>query len=557
MNREGKRCLLYSRVSTEIQVDGYSLDAQKNGLKRFAEREEMTVVDMYEDAGKSGKSIEGRPAFKKLLSDVENGLDVDYVLVYKLSRFGRNAADILNSLALLQTYDVNLICIEEGIDSSQTSGKLLISVLSAVAEIERENILEQTMNGRREKARQGKWNGGPPPYGYMIKDGVLQIEEDEAKIVKMVFEMYTTTKIGYTGIAKYLNLQGITKKKRKESDVTIFSGRFIQILLDNPVYCGKIAYGRRMREKVKGKKNEYRIVAKKDFSITEGQHEAIVSEEIWEKAHSKRINTGVKFASKSGQDRAYLLTGILKCPKCGSSMYANRIRWTKKDGTYKEVMYYACSRNKQERGHYCDYSANLKKTDIEPLVIEFIKELVQDEHFAVEIKKKIGLQVDTTKIDTEIRNYESKLKEVELNKARLEREIDSLPIETTHRERKLHDMTLRLDALYDTIVEIEEKVEDAKLRRKSVEAEFITMENIYKILEHFGELYDIISDEEKKELIATLVKEIQIYPEGESDTPLESMKFNFPVYKDGQEVNEIFLNKRTNVETLAVLSRKR
>ncbi len=557
MNREGKRCLLYSRVSTEIQVDGYSLDAQKNGLKRFAEREEMTVVDIYEDAGKSGKSIEGRPAFKKLLSDVENGLDVDYVLVYKLSRFGRNAADILNSLALLQTYDVNLICIEEGIDSSQTSGKLLISVLSAVAEIERENILEQTMNGRREKARQGKWNGGPPPYGYMIKDGVLQIKEDEAKIVKMVFEMYTTTKIGYTGIAKYLNLQGITKKKRKESDVTIFSGRFIQILLDNPVYCGKIAYGRRMREKVKGKKNEYRIVAKKDFSITEGQHEAIVSEEIWEKAHSKRINTGVKFASKSGQDRAYLLTGILKCPKCGSSMYANRIRWTKKDGTYKEVMYYACSRNKQERGHYCDYSANLKKTDIEPLVIEFIKELVQDEHFAVEIKKKIGLQVDTTKIDTEIRNYESKLKEVELNKARLEREIDSLPIETAHRERKLHDMTLRLDALYDTIVEIEEKVEDAKLRRKSVEAEFITMENIYKILEHFGELYDIISDEEKKELIATLVKEIQIYPEGESDTPLESMKFNFPVYKDGQEVNEIFLNKRTNVETLAVLSRKR
>lgn len=156
MNREGKRCLLYSRVSTEIQVDGYSLDAQKNGLKRFAEREEMTVVDMYEDAGKSGKSIEGRPAFKKLLSDVENGLDVDYVLVYKLSRFGRNTADILNSLALLQTYDVNLICIEEGIDSSQTSGKLLISVLSAVAEIERENILEQTMNGRREKARQGK-----------------------------------------------------------------------------------------------------------------------------------------------------------------------------------------------------------------------------------------------------------------------------------------------------------------------------------------------------------------------------------------------------------------
>ena len=95
--------------------------------------------------------------------------------VYKLSRFGRNAADILNSLELVQSYGVNLICIEEGIDSSQTSGKLLISVLSAVAEIERENIIEQTMNGRREKARQGGWNGGFAPYGYTLEDNKLMI----------------------------------------------------------------------------------------------------------------------------------------------------------------------------------------------------------------------------------------------------------------------------------------------------------------------------------------------------------------------------------------------
>ena len=556
MNREGKKCILYPRVSTEMQVEGYSLDGQKNSLKRFAEREEMQVVGIYEDAGKSGKSIEGRPAFKRMLSDIQDGLDVDYVLVYKLSRFGRNAADILNSLEFIQSYGVNLICIEEGIDSSQTSGKLLISVLSAVAEIERENILEQTMNGRREKARQGKWNGGPAPYGYMLKDDSLIIEEQEAEIVRTVYEKFVNTNMGYNGIAKYLNLQGIKKAPHKKTDIEEFSGHFIKILLDNPVYCGKIAYGRRTREKVKGTRADYRVVHKQDYCLVDGLHEGIVSEELWLKAHEKRKVTGVKSASKYGKDRAHLLTGIIKCPKCGSGMYANRVCWTKKDGTYKEIMYYACSRNKQERGHYCDYSANLKKTDIEPLVIEFIKDLVQDEHFAAEIKKKIGLQVDTTKIDTEISNYENKLREVELNKSRLEREIDSLPIDTAHRERKLHDMTLRLDALYDTIAEIEEKVEDAKLRKKSVEAEFITMENIYKILEHFNELYDIISDEEKKELISTLVKEIQIYPEGESKMPLKSMKFNFPVYKDGKEVREIFLNSDTNVETVCVMKRK-
>lgn len=132
MNREGKKCILYPRVSTEMQVEGYSLDGQKTSLKKFAEREEMQIVGIYEDAGKSGKSIEGRPAFKRMLSDIQEGLDVDYVLVYKLSRFGRNAADILNSLEFIQSYGVNLICIEEGIDSSQTSGKLLTAVFFAL-----------------------------------------------------------------------------------------------------------------------------------------------------------------------------------------------------------------------------------------------------------------------------------------------------------------------------------------------------------------------------------------------------------------------------------------
>ena len=132
MDRTGKRCVLYSRVSTEMQVDGFSLAGQKTCLTSFAKREELRVVGEYEDAGKSGKSIEGRPAFKRMINDIKGGLKVDYVIVYKLSRFGRNAADVLNSLELIQDYGVNLICTDEGIESSQASGRLLISVLSVV-----------------------------------------------------------------------------------------------------------------------------------------------------------------------------------------------------------------------------------------------------------------------------------------------------------------------------------------------------------------------------------------------------------------------------------------
>ena len=552
MNRYGKRCVLYPRVSTEMQVDGYSLEGQKNMLTRFADREEMIVVDTYEDAGKSGKSIEGRPAFQKMLRDIEDGLDIDYILVYKLSRFGRNAADILNSLELVQSYGVNLICIEEGIDSSQTSGKLLISVLSAVAEIERENIIEQTMNGRREKARQGGWNGGFAPYGYTLEDNKLMIEETEAVAIRKIFELYTSSEIGLGGIANQLNLQGIRKIPRQNGTLEDWTGHFIKLILDNPVYCGKIAYGRRTKEKVKGTKNDYQMKRNDDYILTEGQHKGIVSEEVWEKAHAKRLRTGVKQPSKIGRDRVHLLSGLLKCPVCGSPMYTNKHAWTNKDGTYKEIYYYVCSRNRMVRGKHCEYKAMLKKTDIEPMVIEAIREIVRNEEYAQAIKKRIGVQIDTKAVDKELEGYQAKLKEVDLNKTRLEREIDSLPADAKYRERKLHDMTLRLDSLYDVIVELEEKIEDARLRRDAIKQQAITLENIYKIMVNFDCVYNIINDEEKRNVVTALIKEIEIYRNDESEYPLKRIGLNFPVFKDGGEVTELLWDKGNTVETQAL-----
>lgn len=555
MNRYGKRCVLYPRVSTEMQVDGYSLEGQKNMLTRFADREEMIVVDTYEDAGKSGKSIEGRPAFQKMLRDIEDGLDVDYILVYKLSRFGRNAADILNSLELVQSYGVNLICIEEGIDSSQTSGKLLISVLSAVAEIERENIIEQTMNGRREKARQGGWNGGFAPYGYTLEDNKLVIEETEAVAIRKIFELYTSSEIGLGGIANQLNLQGIRKIPRQNGTLEDWTGHFIKLILDNPVYCGKIAYGRRTKEKVKGTKNDYQMKRNDDYILTEGQHKGIVSEEVWEKAHAKRLRTGVKQPSKIGRDRVHLLSGLLKCPVCGSPMYTNKHAWTNKDGTYKEIYYYVCSRNRMVRGKHCEYKAMLKKTDIEPMVIEAIREIVRNEEYAQAIKKRIGVQIDTKAVDKELEGYQAKLKEVDLNKTRLEREIDSLPADAKYRERKLHDMTLRLDSLYDVIVELEEKIEDARLRRDAIKQQAITLENIYKIMVNFDCVYNIINDEEKRNVVTALIKEIEIYRNDESEYPLKRIGLNFPVFKDGGEVTELLWDKGNTVERVDYLFR--
>lgn len=250
MKKKQCKCYLYTRVSTAMQVDGYSLDAQRDKLRKYAEFEDMIIAGEYSDEGFSGKNIQGRAEFRKMLHDIQDEKDgVSYVLVFKLSRFGRNAADVLNSLQFMQDYGVNLICVEDGIDSSKDAGKLMISILSAVAEIERENIRTQTMAGREQKAREGKWNGGFAPYGYKLERGDLVIADDEVEVIRIIYDRYIHTNDGVAGVAKYLNRNGFVKKLRQNNTIPGFSRNFVQDVLDNPVYMGKIAYGRRRTEK--------------------------------------------------------------------------------------------------------------------------------------------------------------------------------------------------------------------------------------------------------------------------------------------------------------------
>lgn len=190
------------------------------------------------------------------------------------------------------------------------------------------------------------------------------------------------------------------------------------------------------------------------------------------------------------------------------------------------------------------------------MVIEAIREIVRNEEYAQAIKKRIGVQIDTKAVDKELEGYQAKLKEVDLNKTRLEREIDSLPADAKYRERKLHDMTLRLDSLYDVIVELEEKIEDARLRRDAIKQQAITLENIYKIMVNFDCVYNIINDEEKRNVVTALIKEIEIYRNDESEYPLKRIGLNFPVFKDGGEVTELLWDKGNTVETVVQLVRK-
>lgn len=554
-----KKCYIYTRVSTEMQADGYSLDAQKEKLKKYAQYQEMVIVDEYSDAG-SGKNIADRYDFSRMLSDIKAEKDkIDFVLVFKLSRFGRNAADVLGSLQIMQDYGVNLICVEDGIDSSKDSGKLMISVLSAVAEIERENILIQTMEGRKQKAREGKWNGGFAPYGYKLVEGNLVIAEDEVDVIKVIYNKFTTTNMGINAVASYLNNNGYKKKKRQNGTLDAFSASFVKAVLDNPVYCGKIAYGRRKNEKIQGERNKYHIVKQKEFPIYDGIHEAIVPEEIWQAAQEKRKITGFKYEKKHSLDHANILSGILKCPNCGASMYGNVNRKKKKDGTYyRDYFYYACKHRIKVDGHRCDYRKQWGQSKIDNAVAEIITKLVQNPRFSEAIKQKINSKVDTAELEKQLENLKKEHKQSEGAIKKLGQQLDKLDVFDPSYDRKYEDMQARLDGLYERIDSLEIEMAEVELRIQNVKQEKIKSENVYSILRTFDKLYDKLTDFEKKELMGSFLEKVEIYPqEQENGQILKSLKFRFPIYFNGSEAFGVSWDNETTVESIVLMSRVR
>lgn len=554
-----KNCYIYTRVSTAMQVDGFSLEAQKEKLRKYAEFQEFTVAGEYSDEGKSGKNIEGRSEFQCMLNDIADGKDnVEYVLVFKLSRFGRNAADVLNSLQLMQDYGVSLICVEDGIDSSKDSGKLMISVLSAVAEIERENILVQTMEGRKQKAREGKWNGGFAPYGYKLVEGELKIAEDEAEIIRIIYDKFIHTTMGANTVARYLNRQGYVKKKRQNGTLDAFTAHFVKLVLDNPIYCGKIAFGRRKTEKIQGSRNQYHVVKQEEYPVYEGIHEAIISEEDWLLAQEKRKKTGVKNEKVYSMEHQHLLSGILRCPECGAALYGSVNRKRKKDGSfYRDYWYYACKHRLEYDGHKCTYKKQIHQNKINDAVVEVIRHIVKNSQFDVAIKEKLEASVDLTTYEKEELSVKAQIKQLNVAKERLGNQIDRLDYSDKYYEQKYNDMQNRMNSLYDEIAEANATLETLQMQIRGIKEQQISQQRVYEFLELFDIMYDEFTEAEKKEFFNSFIKRIEIHPQPlENGQILKSIQFRFPVYYQGSEVDTFFPNKENTVETVVLLSHK-
>lgn len=385
-NRKGgdrlrkKKCYIYTRVSTMAQTEGYSLDAQQEKLRKYAEYKNLEIAGEYCDAGKSGKSIKGRPAFQQMMEDVASQKDdVSYVLVFKLSRFGRNAADVLKSLQLLMDYEVDLVSVDDAIDSSTQGGRLTLAILSAVAEIERENITVQFLAGKMQKLKEGGWPGGPIPYGYRKENDKLVQYPQEAEIVKLIFDLYLQDGMLATSIVRYLNDNGFTRVIRGK--VSPFKYDFITTVLDNPVYCGKIFYGRRTNSKESQKQ-------KREVLEIQGNHEPIISVEQWELVQQKRKEHYGRCQKIDEPDRVSILSGLVKCPICGAGMIATKNKHVNKNrgGHYKTLHYYSCGNARKQNGMTCKFRHTYNQTKVDSAVLEMIGKLFTVPSFLCYVK---------------------------------------------------------------------------------------------------------------------------------------------------------------------------
>ena len=559
MKQKAVRCYLYTRVSTDKQVEGYSLDAQQERLLKEAQHREMQVVQIFSDEGKSGKNVQQRPAFMEMMHRIEdNNIDnVDFVLVYKLSRFGRNAADVLNSLQLMQDYGVNLICVDDGIDSSKEAGKLMISVLSAVAEIERENIRTQTLLGRIQKASEGRWNGGFAPYGYKLEGGKLYIEEEEAEVIRIIFDEYTNTTHGTAYIAKNLNNSGYKKKIRQNGSVDRFSSNFVRNVISNPVYAGKISFGRRRTERVEGKRNEYHIVKQKDYMIYEGEHEAIVPEEMWLKANDKLNSNGKQHQFKKlySLEHQHVLSGILKCPICGSGMYGTVNRKKKKDGSYyKDAFYYVCKHRKLVDGHHCTYNRQPSQKSIDDEVYAILADAVHNPRFAEFVSQTINKKTDDGALKEKLRELKKSRKQFVLKKEKLERQIDNLDVLDEYYDEKYDDLTRRHDRFYREIADVDSQIIETEAEIDAAYSAELTMKNALQEISGIKDRWYDFTDADRKNICNHFIDSVEIFPEKlENGRRVKAIHFAMPMLINDKETTDWWYSE-AHRETVCLLT---
>ena len=332
---------LYARVSTEQQIENYSIPLQKERMKAFCLSKGWDDMTEYVDGGYSGSNL-NRPALQQLQKDIADK-KINAVIVYRLDRLSRSQRDTLYLIEeMFLPNNVEFISISETIDTSTPFGRAMIGVMSVFAQLERETITERLRSGRLKMVKdEGLWAGGAEscPYGFTrLKRGKLVINEDERAHIVRIFEEYVILK-------SYIKVQ---KKLEKEGFKPLAEWRIIP-LLKNRVYIGEVSFGGEWYK---------------------GAHEPIISTELFNQA--QKVNEHLKYKNY-GKIKNNVFRQKVVCGLCGETYRS----YSQKDlKTQTRYFYMVCCRRKMPARYESKcFNRNIQRTDLEEEIFNRIMNL--------------------------------------------------------------------------------------------------------------------------------------------------------------------------------------
>ncbi|EGQ3744468.1 recombinase family protein [Staphylococcus pseudintermedius] len=440
----------YIRVSTERQVEGYSIEGQITQIEQYRQFNGYKLVDIYADRGISGKSM-NRPELQRMLNDAKNG-KLDCVMVYKTNRLARNTSDLLTIVEELHRQNVEFFSLSERMEVKNSTGKLMLQILASFSEFERNTILENIYNRQHQRALEGYYQGNLPLGYNNIPDNKkeLMINQHEANIVKYIFESYAKGH-GYRKIANALNHKGYVTKKGNP-----FSISAITYILSNPFYIGKIQFA-----KYKDWNEKRRKGLNDNPVIAEGKHAPIISQELWDKVQSRKKQVSQK-PQVHGKG-TNLLTSLIFCEKCGATYAASTTTNTLKDGTKKRIRYYSCSNFRNKESKVC--SANSVRADvIEKYVMDQILEIVKSDKVLKQVVERVNQenQVDVAALNHDIAYKQQQFDEINTKLKNLIQTIEDNPDLTSALKPTIHQYETQLNNITNQMNQLKQQQNQEK-----------------------------------------------------------------------------------------------
>lgn len=308
---------IWIRVSTEDQARGESPKNHEHRARMYAELKNWDVIELYDLSGVSGKSVIDHPEAKRMLADVAAG-KIKALIFSKLARLARNVRELLDIADRFQLHGANLVSLEESIDTSTPAGRLLFTVIGALAQWEREEISARVSASVPVRARQGKPTGGKGPFGYVWQDKQLVINPAEAPMVRALFDTFMKLR-KILSTAEEMNRKGLRTRNGAKWGTTT-----VKRILTDPTYKGM---KRANYSKSKGDKKSWALKPEKEWVFFEV--EPLIAAETWNEVNAVITRNAAPYPATPPPIGKYAFSGLLSCGDCNKKMYVMTNKWMK------------------------------------------------------------------------------------------------------------------------------------------------------------------------------------------------------------------------------------